>query len=107
MRLVAGSGLIANGAIILLGGPPAGTSILSSLQTAAGLLLLVGLWTPIAGTLATFIEIWHALSNPADPWIYLLLATLAAALAMIGPGVWSVDAHLFGLKRIDIPARKS
>jgi len=31
-----------------------------------------------------------------------MLATLAIALALIGPGAWSVDARLFGWKRIDI-----
>jgi len=30
---------------------------------------------------------------------------LGAALAMLGPGAWSVDARLFGRKRIQIPLR--
>jgi putative oxidoreductase len=30
---------------------------------------------------------------------------LGAALAMLGPGAWSVDARLFGRKRIRIPLR--
>ena len=32
-----------------------------------------------------------------------LLGALGAALAMLGPGAWSVDARLFGRKRIQIP----
>jgi hypothetical protein len=32
-----------------------------------------------------------------------MLAAVGAALAMVGPGVWSIDARLFGRKRIDIP----
>jgi hypothetical protein len=32
-----------------------------------------------------------------------MLAALGAALAMVGPGAWSVDALLFGRKHIDIP----
>jgi putative oxidoreductase len=71
---------------------------------AAGLLLL-GLWTPFAGVLMAVAELWLALSGPADPWIHILLAGLAAALAMLGPGAWSVDARLFGRKRIHIPQR--
>jgi len=31
-----------------------------------------------------------------------MLAALGAALAMVGPGAWSIDARLFGRKRIDI-----
>jgi hypothetical protein len=38
-------------------------------------------------------------------WIYILLGTLGAALAMLGPGAWSIDARLFGRKYIDIPER--
>lgn len=34
-----------------------------------------------------------------------MLASLGAALAMLGPGVRSVDARLFGRKRSDIPDR--
>jgi len=52
------------------------------------------------------IEIWSAFSHPHDPWSYILLGTLCAALAMLGPGAWSVDARLFGWKRIDIRDRK-
>ena len=36
----------------------------------------------------------------------LLAATIAGALAMLGPGRLSVDARLFGWKRIDTPVRK-
>jgi hypothetical protein len=35
----------------------------------------------------------------------ILLAVVGAALAMLGPGVTSIDARLFGRKRIDIPER--
>ena len=76
------------------------------LAMAAGILLLAGLWTPIAGVLLAIIEIWSAFTHPYDPWSYILLGTLCAALAMLGPGAWSVDARLFGWKRIDIRDRK-
>jgi putative oxidoreductase len=107
MRLVAGTGLVVHRIGILLGGTPAGAFLPNSLETVAGLLLIVGLWTPIAGMLVASIEFWQALSHLSDPWVHLQLGTVGAALAMIGPGAWSVDARLFGWKRIDIPTRKS
>jgi putative oxidoreductase len=72
---------------------------------AAAMLLLVGLWTPVAGVLMAVAELYLAFSHPADPWMHILLGTLGAALAMLGPGAWSVDARLFGRKRIQIPLR--
>jgi uncharacterized membrane protein YphA (DoxX/SURF4 family) len=50
------------------------------LAIAAGILLLAGLWTPIAGVLLAIIEIWSAFTHPHDPWSYILLGTLGAAL---------------------------
>ena len=66
-----------------------------------GIFMLVGLWTPIVGTLVGLIEAWILLSRPTGSWIPLILTTLGFTLAMIGPGAWSVDAWLFGRKRIE------
>lgn len=71
----------------------------------AGMLLLVGLWTPVVGTVVAIAELWIVCSHAGDPWIPIMLATLGATLAMVGPGAWSVDAHLFGRKHIEIPER--
>jgi putative oxidoreductase len=32
-----------------------------------------------------------------------ILGVISATIAMIGPGAWSLDARLFGRKRIEIP----
>lgn len=106
MRLIAGIALLMQGIAVLWGGPQIEAFLLNSLTTGAGLLLLAGLWTPIAGVMVAFLELWKALSQPVDPWAHILLGTVGAALAMIGPGAWSVDAGLFGWKRIDIPTRE-
>jgi len=34
-------------------------------------------------------------------------AVFGVGLALIGPGVWSVDARLYGWRRVEIPTRKS
>jgi hypothetical protein len=106
MRLVVGITLIDRGVNRLWSDPPIQLTILSVLATGAGLLLLAGLWTPVAGTLVAAIEVWTIFLHVGDPWIYILLGTLGAALALLGPGAWSVDARLFGWKRLDIRPRK-
>jgi putative oxidoreductase len=63
--------------------------------------ILVGLWTPVVGTLTSLTEICVLLSRSGDTWIPMIAATLSATLAMIGPGAWSVDARLFGRKHIE------
>jgi putative oxidoreductase len=88
--------------IIPLTGTAVSTSMVPQIVAAcAGILLLVGLWTPVAGTLIAVVEIWIALTQAGDPWISILLATLGGTAAMIGPGAWSIDARLFGRKHIE------
>ena len=62
--------------------------------------IIIGLWTPVAGGLIAAVELWIALVHPGDLSSVILLATLGATLAMIGPGAFSVDARLFGRKHI-------
>jgi len=83
-----------------------GTSDFASLvphivSAAAAILLVIGLWTPIAGVVVAIAESWTAASHSANPWTLILLAALGASLAMIGPGAWSVDARLYGRKHIE------
>jgi putative oxidoreductase len=107
MRVVAGVSLIAHGLARLQTGPPTQFFVSSTIALAIGIFLLAGLWTPVVGSLAAALGIWSALSRPGDPWACIFLATIGAGLALLGPGAWSVDARLFGWKRIDVHDRKS
>ena len=106
IRLVASTAL-ASAAIAGLSGELAiGRVALLVFRAGLGMLVLAGLWTPVAGTLVSIVELTNLFSQPEDPWIHILLATLGVALALLGPGGWSVDARLFGWKRIDIRNRE-
>jgi len=106
MRLPAGMAMVVQGVSALLAGPPLGASLFQVLTIGLGLLLLAGLWTPVAGALVAVEALWNVFSF-GDPWRWIMLATLGAALALTGPGAWSIDAHLFGWRRLDIRDRKS
>jgi uncharacterized membrane protein YphA (DoxX/SURF4 family) len=70
------------------------------IEGADALLLCAGLWTPIGGGLLAGLAVWTAFSRTDDPWALILLAAVGLALAMLGPGAWSIDARLFGRKRL-------
>lgn len=107
MRIGAATTLLNQGIVKLRTGGTIEPLVLSMLGAAAGILLLAGLWTPVAAGTVTAIELRNAFSQFGDPWLYIVLATLAAGLALVGPGAWSVDAHLFGWKRVGIRDRRS
>ena len=107
LRLVLGFVLVVRASSKLWSDPPLNLIIASVILLAGAILLMLGLWTPIVGTLVALVELWKILTLPGDKWVWLLLGTISAAVAMLGPGLWSVDARLFGWKRVEAPPRKS
>jgi len=81
------------------------------LAIAAGFLLLVGLITPIAAAAVGFIaaatsaSIIPAIDGGATPsrLVFAFVAVIATAVVVLGPGAFSIDARLFGLREIIIP----
>jgi uncharacterized membrane protein YphA (DoxX/SURF4 family) len=106
MRLSAGTAIIVQAVLALLAGPLLGAVLVHLLSIVLGLLLLAGLWTPVAGTLMAAEALWNVFSS-GHAWRWTMVATLGAALALIGPGAWSIDARLFGWRRLEIRDRKS
>ena len=99
-RLVTAA-ILVYGAVAHLNATPQITSLGPQLIDAGmGILLLVGLWTPVVGAMVAGRELWIMFSSGGDPWMPLVLATLGVTLAMIGPGAWSIDARLFGRRQI-------
>jgi putative oxidoreductase len=109
LRLLTGVTLILSAISSIREGSPPLFVTLQTIGIAAGIALLVGLFTPVAAVLAAFAETWIAIwrfsSHSGDPWMTLTQAILAAVLAMIGPGAWSIDARRFGRKHIDLSDR--
>ena len=98
-RLVTGIVLLFHGIVALNQIPAAGPIVPQIIGAVLGLFILVGFWTPLAGTLIVIIEAWIALAGAGNE-LSLILAVLGGTLAMIGPGAWSIDARLFGRKHI-------
>jgi putative oxidoreductase len=104
LRLIAVIPSVQHGIAGVVTAPP--PALIAQLAAAcAAALLLFGFCTPVAGVSMALAQLSLAFLHSHDPWIHILLAALGVALAMLGPGAWSVDARLFGRKRIQIPRR--
>jgi uncharacterized membrane protein YphA (DoxX/SURF4 family) len=102
LRLGAGVPLIYFAREDLLAAPDAAKVAFGIVKICDGILLLFGLWTPVAGGIAAFAGLWTFFSqtwaNRVYPLDHMFLGVLGASLALLGPGAWSVDARLFGRK---------
>ena len=101
MRVAATMGLSVAAIGTFVHGASLGSLALGVASLAAGLLLL-GLWTPVAGVLATLVVGLHGIAHASAAGVDILVGVLGLALALLGPGAWSMDARLFGWKRFEI-----
>jgi hypothetical protein len=67
---------------------------------AVTVLLWIGLWTPIVAIAAAALQIGGVFWGQELSAASGVNVALDLALAMLGPGGWSLDARLFGRKRI-------
>ena len=92
-----------------------GASAVGVMVALSGGLLLLGLMTPLAGLLAavgtTALSVsWLPSPSPNvfDVRLTALLVVLVAvAIALLGPGAFSLDAALFGRREITIPQKRA
>ena len=66
--------------------------------------LAAGLFTPVTAVLCALIEVmvWHFASATIMP-LHVCVLVVAMALAMLGPGAYSLDSRLFGRRQIIFP----
>ena len=102
LRLIVGTALIADCFQLEKNGASLHIVALHVLAAGTGLFLLFGLWTFVAGVILAIAELLIVFSQGPNPWTSLLLSGLGAALALLGPGPWSLDARRSGWKRIEI-----
>jgi len=89
----------------------AATTLAGGLVILIGVALLIGLFTPVASGLAAAAAVSLSISGlslpAADPLdskpLTVLVAIVAVAVALLGPGALSLDARLFGRREIIIP----
>lgn len=125
LRTTAGAATVFFGGILIsrLGTAAAGQAlyichlVLGLLLVSGGIFLVLGLMMPsvsivVAGCqlIAAYISltVTNLLQGEGFGWIAMpLLAGIATALFFLGPGAYSIDARLYGRRRIFIPSPKS
>ena len=95
LRAAVGVSLVVHGGAGLAGVP-------GLLALLAGAAILIGFLTPLAALLAGFVVIGNPDVLGGGP-ATIFLIVMAAAVFLLGPGAWSLDARLFGRREIVIP----
>ena len=112
LRAAVGISLLLQGAVCLAGWDRGSwTWAVGPLVLVVGAALLIGFMTPVAGALAVLGTVGVALSRlpPRIPEIFggapatIYMVVMAAAVLLVGPGAFSLDARWFGRREVVIP----
>ena len=120
LRLADGFGLVSESIRLFAPATPETTSavLLGAALVTTAIMLLLGLRTMLAGggaAICTVASLAYTTQrgNPAgsdtDAWYFLftLVFILSSALALTGPGGYSLDARLSGWRKLTLPSGKS
>jgi putative oxidoreductase len=78
-RLITGIALLHNAIVLFKETPSAATIAPQVAGGALAILIVIGLWTPLAGALIAVVEVWAILVYPGDLGTAILLATRATS----------------------------
>lgn len=109
LRTMVGSTILIQPSLIDLNSATPWAIVAALLSIISAIGLIAGFLTPAAGTVAALATLaqWWLLAPANGPFDAVpqavLLAAVAVAVALSGPGAFSVDARLFGRREIVIP----
>jgi putative oxidoreductase len=101
LRLALGGSLIAQ-AIAEVRASAWSQALPAVAEIPVAVLIIIGLWTPIAALAVCLLQLGVLLIAERTIAPQLLQMFVAVGLALLGPGAWSIDARLFGRRRVEI-----